>query len=151
MTATHFTGPVVSENGFQVGSGGGFQSGAGSVKDITGATTLVAADSGKLMSLNAAAGAAITLPAVTNTGWSARFVVSTAFATTDWVISSAEGDNIEGCFNIANTLTSVDAADSFTFELGAENIGDFVDVVSDGTSWLVYGVGLTALSLSSTG
>lgn len=143
MAATHFSGPVVSTAGFQPGSG--------SVKDVTGATTLVAADNGKLMSLNAAAGAAITLPAVANTGWTARFVVSTVFATSDWVVSSAEGDNIEGCLNIASTLTTVDAADSFTFELGAENIGDFVDVISDGTSWLVYGVGLSASSLSSTG
>lgn len=144
MGTTHFSGPVKSTAGFNPGTG--------SVKDITGATTLTAADnSHHTFSLNAAAGAAVTLPAVTNTGWCGRFVVSTAFATSDWVISSAEGDNIEGCLNINGTLTTVDAADSFTFELGAENIGDFVDVVSDGTSWLVYGVGLNASSLSSTG
>lgn len=143
MAKTNFSGPVVSTNGFQPGSG--------SVKDVTGATTLTTADNGKIISLNAAAGAAITLPAVTNTGWTAKFVVSTVFGTSDWVISSAEGDNLEGCLNINGTLTTVDAADSFTFELGAENIGDWVEVVSDGTNWLVYGVGLNALSLSSTG
>jgi hypothetical protein len=143
MAATHFTGPVVSEYGFAPG--------ASSVLDVTGATTLTTADNGKLISLNAAAGAAITLPAVTNTGFKCKFVVSTVFATTDWVISSVEGDNIEGALNIADTLTTVDAADSFTFELGAENIGDFVEIISDGTSWLVNGVGLNASSLSSTG
>ena len=143
MAATHFSGPVLSVNGFAPG--------ASSVKDVTGATTLTTADNGKIISLNAAAGAAITLPAVTNTGFTCKFVVSTLFATSDWVISSAAGDDIEGCFNIASTLTTVDAADSFTFELGAENVGDWVEVVSDGTSWLVYGVGLGALSLSSTG
>lgn len=143
MANTNFSGPVIST--------GGFQPGSGSVKDVTGATTLTSADNGKIISLNAAAGAAITLPAVALTGFTCKFVVSTVFATSDWVVTSAEGDNIEGCLNIASTLTTVDAADSFTFELGAENIGDFVEIVSDGTSWLVFGVGLSASSLSSTG
>lgn len=143
MGATHFSGPVLSTYGFAPG--------ASSVLDVTGATTLTTADNGKVISLNAAAGAAITLPAVANTGFTCKFVVSTLFATTDWVVSSAEGDNIEGCLNIASTLTTVDAADSFTFELGAENLGDFVEIVSDGTNWLVFGVGLSASSLSSTG
>jgi len=54
MAATNFSGPVVSTNGFAPGSG--------SVKDVTGATTLTTEDNGKIISLNAAAGAAITLP-----------------------------------------------------------------------------------------
>lgn len=143
MGATHFSGPVISIAGFQPGSD--------SVNVITGASVLTVDDNGKVHSLRAAAGAAITLPAVTNVGWCGKFVVGAVFATTNWVVSSLEGDNIEGCFDIAGTLTTVDAADSFTFALGAENIGDFVDIVSDGVSWLVHGVGLTAASMSSTG
>lgn len=144
MAATHFSGPVVSA--------AGFQNGTSSFEDITAAKTLVADDNGKIFGLNAAGGAAITLPAVASSaGYRVRFVTKALFATTDWVISSAEGDNIEGCLNIAGTLTSVDAADSVTFEEGADNIGDFVDFWCDGTYWYVYGVGLTALSLSSTG
>ncbi len=144
MGATHFSGPVVSAAGFSPG--------ASSVKDVTGATTLTAADNGKIISLNAAGGAGITLPSATdNPGWTAKFVVSALFATSDWVITADPTDSLEGCLNIASTLTTVDAADSVTFEEGADNIGDWIEVVSDGTSWLVYGVGLNSSSLSSTG
>jgi hypothetical protein len=37
-----------------------------------------------------------------------------------------------------------DARDVITFVATAENIGDFVEVWSDGTSWFVFGNALTA-------
>ncbi len=138
MGVTHFSGPIAQ--------------GAGSVEDVTGALTLDSRDNGKFLQLNAAAGAAITLPAVADSaGYRIRFTVKALFATTDWVISSAEGDNLEGSLVVAGAAVAVNAADSVTFELGADNIGDFVDMWSDGTLWYVTGVGQSASSITSTG
>ena len=123
MAATHFSGPVISENGFSAG--------ASSVETITEARTLVSADNGKTFILNAAGGAAVTLPAVTTTGFSCKFILGAIFATTDWVITSAEGDNLEGALMVASTVVDVDAADTITMDASAaaENIGANDEVV----------------------
>jgi hypothetical protein len=143
MAATHFSGPVVSENGFQ--------NGASSVETIAAATTLTAADSGKTFIMNAAGGAAITLPAVTNTGWSGKFIVGAVFATTDWTVVSADADAMEGAMMVASTVVNVDAATTLTFVATAENIGDWATVQSDGTYWYVDGRALTTAALTATG
>ena len=108
--------------------------------------TLTAADSGKTIMMSGV-GEAITLPALA-AGLKFKFMVSTVFDTTDWTVTSPEGTNLEGAINIANTLTTVNGATTVTFELGAENIGDFAEMECDGTSWLVNGVGLSASSIS---
>jgi hypothetical protein len=143
MAASHFSGPVVSENGFQ--------NGASSVETIAADTTLTAADSGKTFILNNATGEAITLPAVTNTGWYAKFIVGAAFATDNWTITSAAGDDIEGALMVASTVVDVDAADVLTFVASAENIGDWVTVQSDGTYWYADGRALTTGAITATG
>lgn len=138
MAITHFSGPVAV--------------GAGSVEDITAAKTLTAKDNGKYFQLNAAAGAAVTLPAVASSaGYRVRFTTKALFATTDWVITSAEGDNLEGSLIVAGAVVTVDAADTITFELGADNIGDFLDLWSDGTYWYAFGNALTSAGMTSTG
>ena len=135
--ATHFSGPIAL--------------GSASVQTITAATTLTKDDNGSVFILNAAAGAAVTLPAVTNTGWRAKFITGAAFATTPWVITSAEGDNLEGSVIVAGAVVTVDAADVVNFVESAENIGDFVEVFSDGTYWHVFGNALTSGALTATG
>jgi hypothetical protein len=143
MAATHFSGPVVST--------AGFQSGSGSVEVVAAADTLVAADNGKTFILNAAAGVTITLPAVTTTGWRAKFITGAAFATTNFVVACAEGDKMEGSMIVAGAVVDVDAADQINFVATAENIGDFVEVFSDGTYWHVFGNALTTGGLTATG
>jgi hypothetical protein len=143
MGSTTFSGPVISTAGFQAG--------AGSVSVPTAATTLVAADNGKTFILNAAAGFTITLPAVTNTGWQAKFITGAAFATTNFVVASAEGDNMQGSMIVVGAVVDVDAADQINFVATAENIGDFIEVFSDGTSWHVFGNALTTGALTATG
>jgi hypothetical protein len=143
MAATHFSGPVVSENGFQ--------DGASTVETVAAADTLVAADSGKSFVLNAAAGVTVTLPAVASSaGFKARFTVGAAFATTNFIIASAEGTNMEGSVIVAGAVVTVAAASQMNFVATAENIGDFIEVWSDGTSWFVFGNALTAASLTAT-
>jgi len=147
MAATHFNGPVVSTKGFQ--------NGASSVVTIATATTLTReAHDGKMLILNAAGGVAITLPAVaTSAGIKFLFILGAVYATTDWTITSAEGDNIEGCIMVQSTVVDANAADVITFDASAaaENIGDWVSLDCDGTYWYVDGRALTDLSITISG
>lgn len=113
------------------------------VETISAAQTLTAADSGKVFILDAAAGATVTLPALKD-GLRFKFVVGAAFATTNWVIDSAEGDNINGIIaDMGSTVAGVPAAgeDQINFVATAETIGDYIDLVCDygNSQWLVSG------------
>lgn len=117
---------------------------------LTGATTLTAEDSGKSFSLNAAAGAQITLPAVaTSAGFRYRFTVAALFATTAWTIKAAT-NKIQGGV-IVNSV-NVPGADenTITFSASADTIGDFVELNCDGTNWYVFGLGTAAGAITLT-
>ncbi len=119
---------------------------------VTGAKTLVAQDSGKCIVMRASAGATITLPANVN-GLFFRFVVGSAFATSNWVVAAAtaDADTLEGSLVVNGAGVTVNAADQVNFVNTAENIGDWVDIWGDGTYWYVTGIGLTAGSITATG
>jgi len=122
----------------------------GLVETLTGATTLTAEDSGKSFSLNAAAGAQITLPAVaTSAGFRYRFTVAALFATTAWTIKAAT-NKIQGGV-IVNSV-NVPGADenTITFSASADTIGDFVELVGDGSNWYVFGLGTAAGAITLT-
>ena len=130
MATTHFSGPVASA--------AGFAGGTGSVENITGAKTLVAADNGKTFFLNAAGGAAVTLPALA-AGLRFEIIVGALFASTNWVVSSAEGDNIDGNVTVAGVVVVATAEDQINFVASAEALGDRVFLVCDGVQWFVSG------------
>lgn len=117
---------------------------------ISSAITLSAADSGKLFSLNAAAGAQITLPAVaTSAGLHFRFTIQALFATTAWTIKAAT-NVIQGGV-IVNSVNVLGADENtITFVASADTIGDFVELNSDGVNWYVSGVGATAGAITLT-
>ena len=122
----------------------------GLVETLTAATTLTAEDSDKSFSLNAAAGAQITLPAVaTSAGFRYRFTVAALFATTAWTIKAAT-NKIQGGV-IVNSV-NVPGADenTITFAHAADTIGDFVELNCDGTNWYVFGLGTTAGAITLT-
>ena len=115
------------------------------VHSLTGAYQCLDSDSGKVFVLNAAAGAAITLPTVADTseGWNAKFIVGTAFATTDWTIV-ASAAVIKGGVNELETDDTEDGpsttgATNMHLELAAETIGDYYELVFDGTSYWLSG------------
>ena len=137
MAASHFSGPVVSENGFQ--------NGAGSTAVVAAATTLTAADSGITQYLNAAGGAAITLPAPV-AGMKFKFITQAAFATTDWTIVTAAGANIiEGAiYETTNLIVVASNEDTITLAAGFESVGDWIELESDGTSWFASGLFMLA-------
>ncbi len=102
---------------------------------VTAATTITASQSGATFVIGTT-GAVYTLPAVTNDGFKARFVVGSAF-TTNAQIKAAEGDNITGTLIVAGAVVDCRAVDYVNFIADGEAIGDFVEVYSDGTQWLI--------------
>lgn len=124
---------------------------SGLIESQTASQTLDAGtDNNKIFVLGDAAPGTITLPAVTNAGFRCTVLVG-ASLTDDGVVASAEGDNIEGCLTVAGAVVDVDAADQINFVDTAENIGDRVDFISDGTYWHVVGWALTTGAITATG
>jgi hypothetical protein len=114
------------------------------VETLTGADTLTSADTGKVFILDAAAGATVTLPSL-EAGLNFKFIVGAAFATTNWIIDSAEGDNIEGIIaDMGATPAGIPATgeDQINFVASAEGIGDWVELVADygNSQWIVTGM-----------
>jgi len=115
------------------------------IVSLGAAYQMLDSDSGSVFILDAAAGYAITLPTVANTtdGWNAKFIVGTAFATTDWTIT-ASAAVIKGGVNELETDSGDDGpsstgATNMHLELAAETIGDYYELVFDGTSYWLSG------------
>jgi len=120
------------------------------VKVIAAATTLTEEDSGKLLVLNAAAGAQVTLPVVADAaGCEFTFVVGAAFATTNWTVKAAT-NKIQGGAIVNSALVSSADQNTVSFVANAETVGDTVTINSDGTNFYVKGVGKTAGSITFT-
>tara|TARA_R110000751_G_scaffold249031_1_gene348773 strand:+ start:10888 stop:11316 length:429 start_codon:yes stop_codon:yes gene_type:complete len=139
MAATHFSGPLAV--------------GAGGVEVLTAAKTLTtAADNGKIFFLNAAAGATITLPKITQNGVKLKFITTLAFATTNWIIASAEGDNISGTLLVVGATVTAIAEDQINFVASAELVGDWIELISDATNsqWIVSGVADNTGAITAT-
>jgi hypothetical protein len=120
------------------------------VEAVRGATTLTAKDSGKVLILKAAAGAQITLPEVaTSAGLRFKFIVGQLFATTDWTVK-ADDDVIEGSVLVNGAHVAGVDENTISFVASAESIGDFAELVCDGTNWYVNGSGVSAGAITLT-
>ena len=120
------------------------------VEAVTGATTLTAEDSGKVFILKASAGAQITLPAVaTSAGLRFKFIVGQLFATTDWTVK-ALSNAIEGSVLVNGAHVAGVDENTISFVASAESIGDFAELVCDGTNWYVNGSGVSAGAITLT-
>jgi hypothetical protein len=120
------------------------------VETVAVATTLTAKDSGKVFILKAAAGAQITLPAVaTSAGLRFKFIVGQLFATTDWTVK-ALSNAIEGSVLVNGAHVAGVDENTISFVASAESIGDFAELVCDGTNWYVNGSGVTAGAITLT-
>jgi len=139
MAITHFSGPIGL--------------GSASLETITAAKTLVGKDdNGKTFMLNAATGFTVTLPAHA-AGLRFKFVVGAVFATDNFIVlaNSADLDTMEGSVIVAGAVVTVNAADQINFVATAENIGDFAEFLSDGTTWHVFGNALSSGGITATG
>lgn len=107
------------------------------VVDLTADTTLTAAQTGTIFNMGTA-GVDVTLPAPTAAaGAHYRFVVSANFATTDETITVGNTDLIEGSLIVAGAVVACDAADTITIAAANEDIGDFIDLYSNGVKWMI--------------
>jgi len=118
-------------------------------EDITVAKTLTESDSGKVFSLKAATvGAAITLPALEK-GLKFKFIVAAAFATTAWTIVSSTSV-IQGMAIVNSVAVLGSDENTITFAHAAETVGDFVELVCDGTNWYASGFAAAAGGVTFT-
>lgn len=116
---------------------------------LTGVKTLTSGDSGKTYFLNAAGGATITLPALKN-GLNFKFIVADNFSTTNWIVDSAEGDNIEGMIEVAGAVVVASGEDQINFVASAEAKGDFIQLECNGTNWFVSGQAALSGGITAT-
>ena len=114
---------------------------------ITESKAITAADSGKTF-LISGTGYTITLPETT-AGVVYKFKVAAAFST-DMLIQtvSTQRDTISGSLIVAGAVVDADAVDRVTFEDGAERIGDFIELSSDGSVWTLFGNGAQSSSIT---
>lgn len=113
------------------------------VETLAAAKTLTAADSGKTFFLGLAGGFTVTLPAPA-AGLQFKFIVSVA-PTTAYIIVTNGGANIMiGGINELEVDTGDDGpyddnADTLNFVASTAVVGDYVEMISNGTSWYFHG------------
>lgn len=113
------------------------------VETLTAARTLTAVDNGTTFFLGLAGGFTVTLPTPV-AGFKCKFIVSVA-PTTAYVIVTAGGSDIMiGGINELEVDTTEDGpyddnADTLNFVASTAVVGDWVEFVSDGTSWYFTG------------
>ena len=112
------------------------------VRALTVATTLTAADSGKLITLGTAGGFAVTLPAA-GAGLTFTFAVKVAPTTAYTVITPSSANIIFGAVasaeDAAGSVAVAQQSDTITFVANKAVIGDMVTVICDGTNWYTNG------------
>lgn len=117
---------------------------------VTAAKVLTVADNGKTLFLAAAAGVAVTLPAP-KAGLNFKFVISLAFATSNWVVgTNAAAAIIQGNVLVAGAHIAGSNEKQINFVNSAESLGDWASVESDGTSWFVSGSAVTSGAITLT-
>ncbi len=136
---THFTGPIkLSKTSMALST------------DLNGfsETTKLTADESNGMHyiLDGGTGFVITLPVVTQ-GWKCKFTIGAAF-TTDFTFTAGTADSLEGCIIEVGAVQDITNGDGITLEDGAENVGDFIEFWSDGTSTFVFGNFLVTASVT---
>lgn len=103
--------------------------------------TILASDSGAIISVEAASGTTMTLPAARD-GLHYKFVIASAFDTANVIIDSAEGDNIDGTLIVAGAVVDCDAEDQLNFVNDGENVGDFVELFAASGQWFIGASGV---------
>lgn len=120
------------------------------VEVVTGANTITAAESGKTFFLNSATGFASTLPAPA-AGLRFKFIVTTQPTSGNCTVVTNGGSNvIEGMADVNSTLVLAANEDSINIVASTAIVGDWVEVISDGTSWFVNGASGAAGGITFT-
>jgi hypothetical protein len=122
------------------------------VKELTEASTLTVADSGKVFMLNATSEFATTLPAPSNIGWEGTFIVKAAPSGASYTVVAPSGAvlgsvSAGAADDVADTSDGSDT--TITFVDGSAVAGDYVKLVSDGTNYyIIAGLGKVAAGIT---
>lgn len=113
------------------------------IETIAADDTLTIAETGKVIYLGTA-GVDLNLPtAASSAGVTYRVVVSANFATTNMTVtggaSDASDDLIFGSLEVAGAVVLCSDEDTVSFVNTAELPGDFIELHSNGTNWLLTG------------
>ena len=108
---------------------------------VSAANVITADETGKTFFLALAGGFASTLPAPA-AGLRFRFVVSVSPTTAYTIVTNGSANIIKGgTIEIAGTASPyINNGDLITFVANTAVVGDWVEVVSDGTSWFLSGM-----------
>lgn len=120
------------------------------VKELTAASTLTPADSGKILMLNASAEFTTTLPTVSKAGagWNCKIVVKAAPSGAAYVITEDTGSDTNVIITNGINELEVDTNDdgpynaghtTITFADGVAVAGDYVEIFCDGTNFYATG------------
>lgn len=115
---------------------------------LTDAVDLTAEDSGKVFTMLATAGKAITVPAPA-LGLKYKFISGRPFATTDWTITLPTALSRGGAI-VNSVFVAADLKNTINVVATAETVGDYVELYSDGNVWYVNGVAAQAGSITFT-
>ena len=115
----------------------------GGIKEISSATTLSLADSGKTILLSeGSAPYTVTLPAVTNKGWEATFIlVSNSMASANSITVASPSANQMKVMKMPdeNSAGNIDLdADAIVFPHSLTNVLSKATVVSDGSFFITH-------------
>lgn len=128
-------------------------SAAGAVADVevVAATNVItAAESGTTFVLSSATEFVSTLPAPA-AGLNYKFIVGAAPSGASYTVVTASNATIIQGLVVVNGATVAGAnEDTITFADGAAAVGDWVEVISDGTNWYVSGQGAGAGAITLT-
>lgn len=108
---------------------------------VTAANVITAAETGKVFFLALAGGFASTLPAPA-AGLKYKFIVSVSPTTAYTIVTTSSANIIKGgTIEIAGTASPyINNGDLITFVANVAVVGDWVELVSDGTSWFLSGM-----------
>lgn len=117
---------------------------------VTATNAIAAAESGTTYILNSATEFASTLPAPA-LGLRYKFIIGAAPSGASYTVVTTSGANIiEGSATVNGAAVAAVNEDTITFTDGAAAVGDWVEVISDGTSWFVSGQGVAATAIAFT-
>lgn len=121
------------------------------IKELTAASSLANADSGKIFMLNSATEFATTLPAPKK-GWEGTFIVKAAPSGASYTIVTPSGAilgsvSAGAADDVADTSDGSDT--TITFVNGQAVAGDYIKLVCDGTNYYIIG-GLAKIAAGLT-
>ena len=120
------------------------------VEVVTATNTITADESGSTFFLNSATEFVSTLPAPA-AGLRYKFIVTAAPSGASYtVVTNGSSNVIQGIVEVNGAAVAGADEDTITFADGAAAVGDWCEVISDGTNWYVSGQGVGAGAITLT-